>query len=338
MLVAPGEEIREHRSADGMVGTAQGARHHAKHRLGILRHVFGIGKESHGKHRCHTGILHSDLDGDGPFFCCIELEKLTHAVAKHIAERIVTEHHCKYQENQAKTVRKQLRTHRHDDATHNHHEANHAHRGHIRLDFLEHGTLAKEIVAEEPDRDRRNRYIKNVQEHSLRIHVDARIGKPQHKQRSHDRRKERRDHRHAHGVRDIATGQEAHDVARDTARTAPHQDDTHGKVGIEPENLREAECNKRHDRVLCNRTEQNVKRLLHQVTNVVYRNGKAHTQHDDAENDGGYIPVNPAESDGHEECDYCACDDKGGSVVRKQTAESLDYFKHISNIAIHSRI
>ena len=321
-----------------MIGAAQGAGHHAKHRLGILRHVFGIGKESHGKHRCHTGILHSDLDGDGPFFCCIELEKLTHAVAKHIAERIVAEHYSKHQENESKAICKKLRANRHHNTAHNHHEANHAHRGHIRLDFLEHGTLAEEIVAEEPDRDRRNRYIKNVQEHSLRIHVDARIGKPQHKQRSHDRSKERANHGHAHRIGHVALGQETHDVARNTSRTAPHQDDAHGKVRVKPENLREAERDKRHDRVLRNRTEQNVKRLLHQVTNIVRRNGEAHTQHDDAENDGRNIPVNPAESDRDEERDYCACDDKGGSVVRKQTAKSLDYFKHATNIAIHSRI
>ena len=42
--------------------------------------------------------------------------------------------------------------------------------------------------------------------------------------------------------------------------------------------------------------------------------------------------MNPAESDRNEECDYCACDDKGGSVVRKQTANSLDYLKHALNI------
>ena len=71
-----------------------------------------------------------------------------------------------------------------------------------------------------------------------------------------------------------------------------------------------------------------MKRLFHQVPDVVHRYGEAHAQHDDAENDGGYIPVDPAECDRDKECDYCACDNKGGSVVGKQTAKRLDYLIH----------
>ena len=88
------------------------------------------------------------------------------------------------------------------------------------------------MVANKPDGNRRDRHIQNIQEHSLRVHIDASIGKPQHQQRSHEGRKQRRDHRHAHGISHVTPGEETHDVARDTARAATHEDDADGEIRV----------------------------------------------------------------------------------------------------------
>jgi len=42
--------------------------------------------------------------------------------------------------------------------------------------------------------------------------------------------------------------------------------------------------------------------------------------------------VDPAECDGEEEGEDCACDDEGGSVRRKDVAESPNYLEHALNI------
>ena len=42
--------------------------------------------------------------------------------------------------------------------------------------------------------------------------------------------------------------------------------------------------------------------------------------------------MNPAEGDGEEECEDCACDDEWGSVRRENVAECPNYLKHALNI------
>lgn len=244
----------------------------------------------------------------------------------------MAEHYREHEEEKSKSVGKQLRAHRHHDTAHDAHKADNAHRRHIRLDFLEDGTLAQKMVAQKSDGNRRDSHIQDIQEHALRVHVNTRVGKPQHKQRSHNGRKQGRNHRHAHGIRNVALRQETHDIAGNASGTATDEDDAHRKVGIQTEHFRKSERDERHDGVLRDGSEQNVKRLLHQVPDIVHRNGEAHAQHDDAEDNGGNIPVDPAECGRNEECDDCACDNERGSVVGKQTAKSLDYLKHASNI------
>ena len=219
------------------------------------------------------------------------------------------EHHRKHEEEERKPVRKQVRTHRHDDAAHNQCKANHAYRGHIRTYFLEHRILAQEVVAGKADQDRSDRHVQDIQEHPLGVHVDARIGKPEHEQRGHEGSKQGRDHRHAHGIRHVPFGKETHHIARDATRAAAHENDAHGQVRVEPENLGEREGHQRHDSVLCARPEQNVERLLHEVLHVVDGDGKAHAEHDDAQDDGTRVAVHPAKKDGGEKRDNSATDD-----------------------------
>ena len=316
-----------------MVCATDGTRNHANRSLRVCRHVLGIREERRRKHGRHARILHTHLDSDGAFFCGIELEDAPDGIAQHVAEPVVEEHYRKHQEEQRESVREQVRANRHDNTTHNQRKANHADRGHVRAHFLEHRILAQEVVAGKANQDRRNRHVQDIQEHSLRVHVDARIGKPQHQQRSHEGRKQGRDHRHAHRVGHVTLGQEAHHVARDATRAAAHENDAHGKVRVQPENLGEGEGHQGHDGVLRAGAQQNVERLLHEVLHVVDSNGEAHAEHDDAQDNGTRVAMHPAEKDGSEERDNSATDDNQGCVGRKETANGPNNLEHAQNIA-----
>ena len=320
--------------AYGMVGAAYRAGHHANRSLRVCRHVFRVCKEGRRKHGRHARVLHAHLDSDGALLGRIELENPPDGIAQHVAEPVVEEHHRKHKEQQREPVREQVRTHRHDDAAHNQCKANHAYRGHIRTYFLEHRVLAQEIVANKANQNRRNRHIQDIQEHPLRVHVNARIGKPQHQQRSHEGRKQGRNHRHAHRVGHVTLGQEAHHVARDATRAAAHENDAHGKVGVQPKNLGEREGHQGHDGVLRAGTQQNVERLLHEVFHVIDSDGEAHAEHDDAQDDGTRVAMHPAEKDGSEERYNSATDDNQGCVGRKETAKGPNDLEHAQNIAL----
>ena len=328
----PRKELRDNRAAYGMVCAADGTRNHANRSLRVGRHVLGIREEGRRKYGRHARILHTNLDSDGALLCGIELEDAPDGIAQHVAEPVVEEHHRKHQEEQRESVREQVRAHRHDDTAHNQRKANHANRRHIRAHFLEHRILAQEVVAGKANQNRRNRHVQDIQEHPLRVHVNARIGKPQHQQRSHEGRKQGRYHRHAHGIRHVPFGKETHHVAGDATRAATHENDAHGKVRVQPENLGEGKGHQGHDGVLRAGTQQNVERLLHEVLHVIDSDGKPHAEHDDSQDDGTRVAVHPAEKDGSEERDNSATDDNQGCVGRKETAKGPNDLEHAQNI------
>ena len=310
LAVTPGKKLRNNRPAYGMVGAADGARHHAKRRFRIRRHIVGIRKKGRREHSRHTRILHTHLDSDGTLFGTVEPENLAHRIAQHVAEPVVAEHHREHQEEQPEAVRHQVRAHRHHHTANNQRKADDAYRRHVRADFLKRLILAEEVVAEEPDGYGRHGHVKDIEEHSRGVHVDARIGKPQHEQRGHDRRQERAYHRHAHRVRHVALRQETHHIARNTTRAATHENDAYRQVRVQAKNPGKGEGHERHDGVLCRSPEQDVEGALHQVLHVFHRDGKAHAEHDDAEDNGTHVTVDPAENEREEEGDDCSADNE----------------------------
>ena len=318
--VLPGEEVREDGPAYGMVGAAERARHHAERCLGVCRQAFGVGKEVCRKDGRHARVLHAHLDGDGALLRGVELERTPDAIAKHVPECIVAEYHRKHEEDKAEPVRQELRAHSHHHAAHDEHKPDDADRRHVCLDFLEHGAVPEEEVQQEADGHREDGYVQDIKEHPERVHVDARVRKPEDEQRGHDRREQGRDRSHAHGVGHVALREETHYVARDAARAATHEDYPYGEVGVEPEDLRERKRHQGHDGVLGRRPEQYVERAFEQDLEVLHGKREPHAQHDDAEDDGRDVSVNPAEGDGEEERDDSACDDEWGSVGREKVA------------------
>ena len=184
------------------------------------------------------------------------------------------------------------------------------------MEFLEACTLAEEVVASETDENRENRHVKDVEEHAHGVHFDACIGKPKDQKWSHERGEKRACHRHAHGIRDVAFSQKAHDVARNAAWAATDKDNADSQIRVKSENLRERKRNERHDGVLCYGAKENVGGAFHQVANVVHGNGETHAEHDDAENNRARVAVNPAKKRRDEKRDDRTCDNEKRCVCR----------------------
>ena len=93
----------------------------------------------------------------------------------------MAEHDCEYEEQEPDTVEHELRVHGHHHSAHDKHEPDDADRRHVGLDFLEHGAVPEEHVEQEPDGYREDGDVEDVEEHPERVHVDARVCKPEYK-------------------------------------------------------------------------------------------------------------------------------------------------------------
>lgn len=104
--------------ADGMVGTADGARHDAESRFRVEGYVLWIGKECCREDSCHARVLHADFDRNGALLGCAELEQTSDAIAEHITESVVAEHDGEHKSQKSKAICQKVRTHSHDDSAH----------------------------------------------------------------------------------------------------------------------------------------------------------------------------------------------------------------------------
>ena len=308
------EYASEDCSADGMVGTADGTWHNAEGGFRVEGEVLRVSEECTGEDGGHARVLHADFDGNGTFFGGVELEQTTDIVTEYITKGVVQEYDSEHEGNKAHAVRQKLRTYGHDYAADDQCETDDAHSGHVCLKFLKSCALAEEVVAGKPDHDREDCHVKDVEEHANGIYFDARVGEPKDQNWSHERGEERACHRHTDGVSDIAFSQETHHVARNAARAATDKHDADSQIRVQSENLCERECDEWHDGVLCHGTEENVAGAFHQIADVVHGNGKAHAEHDDAENDGACVPVHPAEEYRGEKRDNRAGDNEEGGI------------------------
>ena len=172
------EDSGENRSADGMVGTADGTRHNAEGCFWVEGEVIRVGEKCAGEDCSHACVLHADFDGNSALLGGVEFEQTTDIVAEHVTEGVVQEHDGEHERNKAHAVRQKLRTYGHDDAADNQRKADDAHGWHVGLKFLKARALAEEVVAGKADDNREDCHVKDVEEHADGVHFDARIGEP----------------------------------------------------------------------------------------------------------------------------------------------------------------
>lgn len=92
-------------SADGVVGTADGARHDAEGCFRVEGEILRIGEECACEDGCHAGILHANFDGYGALLGGVELEQTTDAVAEYVTEGVMQEHDGEYERDKPDAVR-----------------------------------------------------------------------------------------------------------------------------------------------------------------------------------------------------------------------------------------
>ena len=97
---------------------------------------------------------------------------------------------------------------------------------------------------------------------------------------------------------------------------------------VKAENLGEAKRHERHDGVLSHSAKQDVPRTLHEVPQILRRNRKPHAEHDDTQNDGTDVAMDPAEKNRDKERHNGAGDNDRRCVSREKTADSPDDIKH----------
>lgn len=189
-------------------------------------------------------------------------------------------------------------------------EASDGEAGHKGLNILKDSLLAQPEIERIADGDGDDRDDKNLAEHTHSVDLNLGAGQPEHEERSEDGGKERGDARHADAEGYVATAEERHDVARNTSRAAADEhnaDRQRNAIRRKGRNLaeepRETEGHERHDRKLRSGTDEDVARATDEEPEILCAQREAHGEHDDADDDGLRVALDPRKERGEEEGD-----------------------------------
>ena len=287
-----------------MIGATDGTGHHAEDGFGSAGKNVGIGEEGGGENCCHTGILHSYLNGYGSLLGKGEAEEATNVIAKHIAKGVVAEHHGEHEQKQPHAVNHQLWLHLRHHSAYNQGKAGDTHSGHHLPDIVVPPVTTGIMVDKETYSYGDYCDEQYATEHSNCVNLYACVGKPPHQQGSHEGCQQGGSGCHSHGECHVATAQERHDVARHATGTASHEYDSDGEIGIKAKQLRKHVCYKRHQSELCAGSDEDVPRTAEQYAEVFRREGKTHGEHYYSENDARHVSPDPSERLGQEESQY----------------------------------
>ena len=194
-----------------------------------------------GKRGGKAGVLHADLDGQRAHLVAAEAKDLADAIAQSVAAEVV-----QHDDNDDEPA------HGHDlgsvGGNDSHDDEANGDDGDEGQDLRAGlGELLEEVVDHEAENDRHEYDLHDGHEHAHVAHVDGLAAEQQHQCRRDDRGEDGGACRHAHGQGHVALGQVGHDVGARAAGAGAHEDDAHGKRGVEVEDLHEQECQKRHD-------------------------------------------------------------------------------------------
>ena len=227
-------------------------------------------------------ILAADLNGDGSAFGGIHSRDLADQIAGRIAERVMK---CDNQENHDPGSEKAVAVITHDpsdDAG----KSDYTDRRHDSHGIPIGLRLAEEEIQECSDSDGDQRDDQNALKHSPCVDMHRFPRQPFHQQRRHDGSQKRARRCHSDAERHIPVRKIAHDVAGDAAGTGSHDQDAHCDSLRQMEKVNQAPGEKRHQRILCARADENIQRALRQNPEIGLRQRHAHGQHDDSEYNG----------------------------------------------------
>ena len=274
--------------------------------------------------RAQPRVLASDLNGDGSAFGGIHSRGPADQIAGRIAERIVKgddqKNHCAGSKETVSVIA--------HDPTDDAGKSDYTDRRHDSHGFPIGLRLAEEEIQECADSDGDQRDDQNALEHSPCVDMHRFSCQPFHQQRRHDGSQKRARRRHSDAERHIPVGKIAHGVAGDAARTGSHDQDAYRDSLREMEKVNEAPGEKRHQRVLCARADENVQRTLRENPEIVLGERHAHGQHDDAQDDSLCCAFHPQAERRIKIGGKPGQNDKNGGLVRKNPADFLKKREH----------
>ena len=136
------------------------------------------------------------------------------------------------------------------------------------------------VVQEQTDEHRCEDDLCRGKENSRGIDRHVSASQPLREQRGHDHRGEGRAHGHDHRQRDIGPCEVSHHVRGCAARTAGHEDESHGEGRRQGEEFGHAPAEQGHDGVLGGEAEGNRARHAHHRGKILHAQGQSHPEHD----------------------------------------------------------
>ena len=153
------------------------------------------------------------------------------------------------------------------------------------LDRLLYRTL-KEVIDEKSENDRGDDDLRNGDHHFPGGNVNPLPGEPKCEERCHDRRENRRCHRHGDGECDVSACEICHDVGRGAAGTGADEDHACGELRRQGKSMCEYPRQERHDAELSDSADKHVFWTLQYEPKILETERHAHAEHNNAQENG----------------------------------------------------
>ena len=277
-------------------------------------------KVGSGQRGGQTGVLHTDLDGDRAALGGIQLQQLAHTEAGEVAQQVVQDDYGKDQQAAGHDLGGVCRNNGADDE----HDGGGGDQRQHADGVLSEGV--EEVVDHKAQCDGHQHHLDDGQEHIYRVHIHALAGIQQGEQRGEEGRQHGGNGGHADGQCNVALGQIGHHVRGGAAGAGAHEDDADGQLGGQVEHLGQRPCQKGHQGELRNAADDDVLRAAEHHLEVLRLQGKAHAEHDDAQQGVDPCSLDHAEGAREEQGQCRHHNDDGGHVLAHKVAYFFQCF------------
>ena len=277
-------------------------------------------KVGSGQRGGQTGVLHTDLDGDRAALGGIQLQQLAHTEAGEVAQQVVQDDYGKDQQAAGHDLGGVCRNNGADDE----HDGGGGDQRQHADGVLSEGV--EEVVDHKAQCDGHQHYFDDGQEHIYRIHIHALAGIQQGEQGSQDGCQHGGNGSHTNGQCNVALGKVGHHVGGGAAGAGAHKDDTDGQLSGQMEHLRQRPCKEGHQRELCDAADDHVLRAAEHHLEILRLQGKAHAEHNDAQQGVDPCGLYHAECAGEEQGQRCHHNDDASHILAYKVAYFFQCF------------
>ena len=184
----------------------------------------------------------------------------------------------------------------------------------------------EEVVDHKAQCDGHQHHLDDGQEHVHGVHIHALTGIQQGEQRGKERSQHGGNSGHANGQCNVALGKVGHHVGRGAAGAGAHQNDADGQLGGQVEHHGQHPCQEGHEGELCHAAYDDVLRAAEHHLEVLRLQGKAHAEHNDAQQVIDPRRLYHAERAGEEQGTRGHHNNDGGHVLAHKVAYFFQCF------------